>query len=87
MNGWNAETPSESRLIFPKWRVARDATLLELCVAFVDRGRAEDLAPATQRYYRQTTDRWLRFCAERNLSDPRDVSPDHLTEYADCRRS
>jgi integrase/recombinase XerD len=83
MNGWNAETPSESRLIFPKWRVARDATLLELCVAFVDRGRAEDLAPATQRYYRQTTDRWLRFCAERNLSDPRDVSPDHLTEYAD----
>jgi integrase/recombinase XerD len=82
MNGWHSETPSDSRLIFPKWRVARDATLLELCAAFVDRARAEKLAPATQRYYRQTTDRWLRFCAQRNLSDPRDVSPDHLTEYA-----
>jgi site-specific recombinase XerD len=53
----------------------------------VDRGRAESLAPATQRYYRQTSERWLRFCAERGLSDPREVSPDHLTAYADWLRT
>jgi integrase/recombinase XerD len=82
MNGWNSESQSEPRLVFPRWRIARDATLEELCLAFADRGRAENLAAATQRYYKQTTDRWLRFCAERKLHDPRDVSPDHLTAYA-----
>ncbi len=72
----------EPRLVFPKWRIAREATLADLCAAFVDRGRAENLSPATVRYYRQTSERWLRFCAEQELSDPRDVSPDHLTAYA-----
>jgi integrase/recombinase XerD len=62
--------------------VAREATLHELCAAFVDRARAENLAAATERYYRQTTHRWLRFCAEQGLSDPREASPDHLTEYS-----
>lgn len=52
--------------------MAREASLEELC-GFVDRGRAESLAPATQRYYRQTSERWLRFCDERGLSDPREV--------------
>jgi integrase/recombinase XerD len=70
------------RLVFPKWRVAREATLAEVCDGFLDRARAEDLAPATQRYYRQTSERWLRFCAEQRLTDPRDVSPDHLTAYS-----
>jgi site-specific recombinase XerD len=32
------------------------------------------------RYYGQACERWLRFCAERGLSDPRVVSPDHLTD-------
>jgi hypothetical protein len=40
------------RLVLPSWRIAREATLDQLCTAFVDRGRAEGLAPATQRYYR-----------------------------------
>jgi hypothetical protein len=82
MNGWNSEPSAEPRLIFPKWRVAREATLAELCAAFVDRAHAENLSLATQRYYRQTTERWLRFCAEHGLGDPREVSPDHLTEYS-----
>jgi integrase/recombinase XerD len=82
MNGWSSEPSPEPRLIFPKWRVAREATLGELCAAFVDRAHAENLSLATQRYYRQTTDRWLRFCADRGLGDPREVSPDHLTEYS-----
>ena len=77
-----SEASIEPRLVFPKWRIARDATLEELCAAFNDRGHAEDLAPATQRYYRQTSERWLRFCAEARVSDPREVSPDHLTAYA-----
>lgn len=64
------------------WRIAREATLADLCAAFVDRRRAENLSPATVRYYRQTSERWLRFCAEQELSDPRDVAPDHPTAYA-----
>lgn len=82
MNTGNRAVPADPRLVFPKWRVAREASLEELCLAFLDRGRAENLAPATQKYYRQTADRWLRFCAEQGLSDPREVSPDHLTEYS-----
>jgi hypothetical protein len=78
----SAEGSAEPRLVFPKWRIARDATLQELSAAFIDRSRAENLSPATQRYYRQTSERWLRFCAEQTLLDPRDVSPDHLTAYA-----
>jgi integrase/recombinase XerD len=70
------------RLTLPRWRVAREARLPELCQAFVERARAEDLSPATQRYYRQACEKWLRFCAERRLEDPREVSPDHLTEYS-----
>lgn len=76
MNGRSHDEQGEPGLVFPKWRVAREATLEELCLAFVDRSRAENLSPATQRYYRQTSERWLRFCAERQLIDPRDVSPD-----------
>ena len=80
---WRAQDGiGEPRLVFPKWRVAREATLAELSAGFVDRSRAENLSTATQRYYRQTCERWLRFCAERALSDPRAVSPDHLTAYA-----
>src|SRR5690348_2699588 len=41
-----------------------------------------NLAAATERYYRQTTHCWLRYCAQRGVSDPRDVSPDHLTDYS-----
>ncbi|MBV9323487.1 MAG: tyrosine-type recombinase/integrase [Chloroflexi bacterium] len=70
------------RLALPRWRIARDATLTELCAAFVDRGRAEGLSPATESYYRRACDHWLRFCHQRGLSDPRVVSPDHLTDYA-----
>jgi len=81
VNGINRDV-AEPRLLFPKWRVPREATLPELCAAFVDRAHAANLAAATERYYRQTTDRWLRFCAQRGLSDPRDVSPDHLTDYS-----
>jgi hypothetical protein len=52
MTGVNRDV-AEPRLMFPKWRIARDATLEELCKAFVDRARAENLAPATERYYRE----------------------------------
>jgi site-specific recombinase XerD len=62
--------------------VAREATLTELCAGFIERARAENLSPATRRYYRQTSERWLRFCAERGLTDPREVSPDDLTAYS-----
>ena len=82
VNGRGHEDVGEPHLVFPKWRVAREANLEELCAAFVDRASAENLSPATQRYYRQTSERWLRFCAERGLTDPREVSPDHLTSYA-----
>ncbi len=82
MNGRSRDDVGEPRLVFPKWRVPREASLDELCLAFMDRSRAENLSPATQRYYRQTSERWLRFCAERRLTDPRDVSPDHLTAYS-----
>jgi integrase/recombinase XerD len=70
------------RLSLPGWRIARDASLSELCAAFVDRGRAEGLSLATESYYRRACDHWLRFCAQKDLTDPRVVSPDHLTEYA-----
>jgi integrase/recombinase XerD len=70
------------RLALPSWRVAREAALTDLCAAFIDRGRAEGLSPATVRYYGQACERWLRFCGERGLSDPRVVSPDHLTDYS-----
>jgi len=82
VNGRSHDEQNEPRLVFPKWRVAREATLEDLCLAFIDRSRAENLSPATQRYYRQTSDRWLRFCAERQINDPREVSPDHLTAYS-----
>jgi hypothetical protein len=82
MNGRSSDGLGAPRLVFPNWRIAREATLEELCLAFVDRSRAENLSTATQRYYRQTCERWLRFCAERILVDPRDVSPDHLTAYS-----
>jgi hypothetical protein len=81
VNRLGHEDLGEGRLVFPKWRVAREASIEELCAAFVDRSRAENLSPATQRY-RQTSERWLRFCAKRRLSDPREASPDHLTAYA-----
>src|SRR5579871_166809 len=71
-----------SRLVLPSWRIARNATLVELCTAFIDRGRAEGLSPATHAYYRRACDHWLRFCQQKRLSDPRLISPDHLTEYA-----
>jgi hypothetical protein len=58
----NATMP---RLALPSWRVSREATLTELCAAFVDRSRAEGLAPATERYYRQACTQWLRFCERR----------------------
>jgi hypothetical protein len=70
---------SAPRLALPRWRIARDATLAELCTAFVDRSRAEGLSPATESYYRRACDHWLRFCHQHGLSDPRVVSPDHLT--------
>ena len=70
------------RLVLPTWRISREATLTELCTAFVDRSRAEGLSPATERYYRQACGHWLRFCEQRGLTDPRAVSPDHLTDYA-----
>jgi site-specific recombinase XerD len=70
------------RLVLRKWRISRQATLVELCHGFLERAKAENLAPATQRYYRQTSERWLRFCAERALVDPRDVSPEDLTNYS-----
>jgi hypothetical protein len=63
MSGRATGALDSPRLIFPKWRVAREATLGELCAGFVDRARADNLAAATKRYYRQTTERWLRFCA------------------------
>jgi hypothetical protein len=56
--------------------------MAELSLAFIDRSRSENLSPATQRYYRQTSDRWLRFCEEHRLTDPRELSPDRLTAYA-----
>ncbi len=74
--------PLAPRLVFPRWRTAREASMGELCTAFIDRARAENLSPATHRYYRQTSERWLHFCRERGLEDPREVSPDHLTAYA-----
>jgi integrase/recombinase XerD len=70
------------RLALPSWRIAREATLSDLCTAFVDRSRAEGLSVATERYYRQACSRWLRFCEGRVLTDPRSVSPDDLTDYA-----
>jgi integrase/recombinase XerD len=82
VNGRPNEDVGAPRLVFPKWRVAREATVAELCLAFVDRARAENLSRATERYYRQTSERWLRFCDEQHLTDPREVSPDHLTAYA-----
>ena len=75
-------TTTMPRLVLPSWRISREATLTELCTAFVDRSRAEGLSPATERYYRQACGHWLRFCEQRGLTDPRAVSPDHLTEYA-----
>jgi site-specific recombinase XerD len=73
---------SAPRLALPSWRIAREATLTDLCTAFVDRCRAEGLSPATERYYRQAGSHWLRFCEPLGLTDPRAVSPDHLTDYA-----
>ena len=70
------------RLALPSWRIARDATLTNLCAAFVDRSRAEGLSSATQSYYRRACDHWLTFCQQKGIIDPRVVSPDHLTEYA-----
>jgi hypothetical protein len=46
-------TTTMPRLVLPSWRISREATLTELCTAFVDRSRAEGLSPATERYYRQ----------------------------------
>jgi integrase/recombinase XerD len=82
VNGRTNEPVAAPRLVFPKWRVAREATMADLTLAFIDRARSEDLSPATQRYYRQTSDHWLRFCEQQRLTDPREVSPDHLTAYA-----
>src|SRR5262245_16437315 len=83
--GRTADGPSRRQARVPashlcKWRRAREATVHELCAAFVDRAHAENLAAATERYYRQTTHRWLRFCAQQGLIDPREVSPHHLTD-------
>ena len=75
-------TATAARLTLPSWRIAREATMTDLCTAFIDRSRAEGLSPATERYYRQATAHWLRFCDQRGLSDPRVVSPDHLTAYS-----
>jgi hypothetical protein len=55
VSGLNSDGFAEPRLVFPKWRIAREATIEQLCEAFVDRARAENLAPMTQRYYRQTS--------------------------------
>src|SRR4030088_2271968 len=71
-----------ARLALPSWRVARETTMTDLCTAFVDRSRAEGLSPATERYYRQACGHWLRFCDQRRLSEPRVISPDHLTAYS-----
>ncbi len=81
MTGAPTRSPSP-QLVLPRWRLAREATLEQLCAAFVDRCRAESLAPATERYYRQACHKWLRFCAEKGLADPRAVAPEHLTDYS-----
>jgi integrase/recombinase XerD len=73
---------SAPRLALPSWRIARDATLVELCAAFVDRSHAEGLSRATESYYRRACDHWLMFCEQHAVTDPRMVSPDHLTDYA-----
>ena len=78
----HADRNPTGRLAFPSWRLSREATLNELCTAFIDRGRAEGLSTATERYYRQASAKWLAFCQHKVLDDPRLVSPDHLTEYA-----
>lgn len=81
MNSHSRAAPGPA-LVLPRWPIAREATLAKLCTAFENRSRAEGLAPATQRYYRQTCGKWLRFCAEQGHQDPRQVEPDHLTDYA-----
>ncbi len=77
----NRRQPPVDRLIFPKWRVPRDATLERLCALFLDRCSADELSPKTERYYRQACDKWLTFCRKAELADPRDVSPDDLRGY------
>jgi hypothetical protein len=49
MNWRSGDGPPEPRLVFPRWRIARDATLSELTAAFIDRSRSENLSLATQR--------------------------------------
>lgn len=61
--------------------MSREATLPDLYQLFLDRCEDDGLKPKTIRYYGQCRDKFLRFCAEKALSDPREVSPDHLADY------
>jgi hypothetical protein len=51
MDDWNSDPLPSREFIFPKWRVAREANLSDLCIALV--ARAENLSLATQRYAHQ----------------------------------
>ncbi len=46
----------------PRWRVARDATIDQLCDLFLERCRAEQLSPATVRSYDQGLKHFRAWC-------------------------
>jgi hypothetical protein len=78
----NATMP---RLALPSWRISREATLTELCTAFIDRSRAEGLSPATERYFHSPSWQRVVFPSRASLGVHRLAERGQLSEEGNTR--
>jgi integrase/recombinase XerD len=62
--------------------VSKEASIEELCTAFLARCRADGLAPATEQNYRRACAKFRAFVEPLGVTDPREVSPAHLSAFA-----